>query len=60
MSKPSPEKTAAAKRLALLNLRQEQEADAPKALAEYRVAQQAAIDRMHQLRALRLARNAKT
>jgi len=59
MSNPSPEKTPAAKRLALLRLRREQAADAPKAMAEYRAAQQAAFDRIHRLRALRLARDAE-
>jgi hypothetical protein len=49
-----------AKRLALLKRREEQQADAPKAMAEYRAAQRAALDRMHQLRAMRLAREAAT
>ena len=48
-----------AKRIALLKRRQEQAEDAPKAMAEYRAAQRAALDRMHQLRALRLAREAQ-
>ena len=49
----------AARRLAFLQLRADQAADAPKAMAEYRAAQQAAIERMHRLRALRLARDAE-
>ncbi|HEY4921157.1 MAG TPA: hypothetical protein VII40_13710 [Xanthobacteraceae bacterium] len=36
--------------------RQEQQADAPKAMAEYRAAERARYERMQQLRALRLAR----
>jgi hypothetical protein len=59
MSDSSPKRTAAAKRLAFLQRREEQAADAPKAMAEYRAGQQAAIDRMPQLRALRLARKAE-
>jgi hypothetical protein len=47
------------KRLALMKRREEQQADAPKAMAEYRAKQRAAIERMHQLRALRLAREAE-
>jgi hypothetical protein len=50
--------TSQAKRLALLKRREEQQADAPKAMAEYRAAQRAAVERMHQLRAMRLAREA--
>ena len=49
----------AKKRAALLKRRQEQAEDAPKAMAEYRAAQRASIDRMHQLRAMRLAREAE-
>jgi hypothetical protein len=48
-----------AKRLALMKRREEQQADAPKAMAEYRAKQRAELERMHQLRALRLAREAK-
>ena len=58
MSRPLPNDTSQAKRIALLKRREEQQADAPKAMAEYRAAQRRAIDRMHQLRALRLAREA--
>ena len=58
MAKPLPARTPLAKREALLKRRMEQEADAPKAMAEYRAAQQAAIDRIPRLRALRLAREA--
>ena len=36
--------------------RQEQQADAPNAMAEYRAAERARYERMQQLRALRLAR----
>jgi len=36
--------------------RQEQQADAPKAMAEYRAAERARYERMRQLRALRLSR----
>jgi hypothetical protein len=57
MSKTQPQ-SPQAKRLAFLKRREEQRADAPKAMAEYRAAQQAAIDRMPQLRAQRLAREA--
>jgi hypothetical protein len=58
MPKPLPDETSQAKRIALLKRREEQQADAPKAMAEYRAAQRAAIERMHQLRAMRLAREA--
>lgn len=58
MTKSLPDDTNQAKRLALLKRREEQQADAPKAMAEYRDAQRAAIERMHQLRAMRLAREA--
>jgi hypothetical protein len=58
MPKPLPDDTSQAKRLALLKRREEQQADAPKAMAEYRAAQRRSIERMHQLRALRLAREA--
>jgi len=57
MPKSLPNEESQAKRAALLKRRQEQAADAPKAMAEYRAAQRAAIDRMHRLRALRLARD---
>lgn len=39
--------------------KQARDADAPKAVQEYRAAQKAALARMHQLRELRLAREAK-
>ncbi len=45
---------------ALFKRREEQKADAPRAMAEYRAAQRAALDRMHELRRLRLAREAET
>jgi hypothetical protein len=41
---------------ALFKTRQQQNADAPTAMAEYHAAQQAARDNMHELRRLRLAR----
>ncbi len=44
---------------ALFKRREEQKADAPVAMAEYRAAQQAALERMHELRRLRLAREAE-
>ena len=59
MTKILSDDTTQAKRLALLKRREEQQADAPKAMAEYRAAQQAAIDRIPRLRALRLARDAE-
>jgi hypothetical protein len=40
----------------LFKTREQQKADAPVAMAEYRAAQQATWDRMHQLRRMRLAR----
>jgi hypothetical protein len=43
----------------LFKTREQQKADAPVAMAEYRAAQQAAWDRMHQLRRMRLARGAE-
>ena len=58
MPKSLPTKTPLDKREALLKRRMEQEADAPKAMAEYRAAQQAALDRIPRLRAMRLAREA--
>jgi hypothetical protein len=58
MPKPFPDDNSQAKRIALLKRREEQQADAPKAMAEYRAAQRAALERMHELRALRLAREA--
>jgi hypothetical protein len=45
-------------RIALAERRAQQQADAPKAMAEYRAAQRAALDRMQELRAMRLAREA--
>jgi hypothetical protein len=58
MTKTLSDDTTQAKRLALLKRREEQQADAPKAMAEYRAAQRAALERMHELRAMRLAREA--
>lgn len=57
-----PLKTDAAARAraeAMFKHRQQQAADAPKAMAEYRAAERAKYDRMHQLRALRLARDGR-
>jgi hypothetical protein len=45
-------------RMALQKKREQQRAEAPVAMAEYRAAQQAALDRIPRLRALRLARDA--
>jgi hypothetical protein len=59
MAKSQPLTDAARARAeALFSRREAQQADAPKAIAEYRAAQQAALARMHELRALRLARDA--
>ena len=58
-----PQKTDRSSRTraeALFKRREQQKADAPIAMAEYRAAQQAALDRMHELRQLRLAREAET
>ena len=57
--KSMPEKTDTAARAraeAMFKRRQEQQADAPKAMAEYRAAERARYERMRQLRALRLSR----
>jgi hypothetical protein len=54
MTNSLPRSMPAARREALLKAREEQQADAPKAMAEYRAAQQAAMDRMRELRTLRL------
>jgi hypothetical protein len=43
---------------ALFRQREQQKAAAPVAMAEYRAAQHAALERMHELRRLRLARDA--
>jgi len=54
-----PEKTDTAARAraeAMFKRRQEQQADAPKAMAEYRAAERARYERMRQLRELRLSR----
>jgi hypothetical protein len=45
---------------ALFKRREEQKADAPIAMAEYRAAQHAALQRMQELRRLRLAREAES
>jgi hypothetical protein len=57
MPNPMPDDTQA-RRIALAKRREEQAADAPKAMAEYKAKQRAALTRMHELRAMRLAREA--
>jgi hypothetical protein len=54
-----PDDRAHARAQALFKRREQQKADAPVAMAEYRAAQQAALNRMHELRRLRLARDAE-
>jgi hypothetical protein len=44
---------------AMFNLREQQKADAPRAVLNYRAAQQAARDQMQRLRAQRLAAQAE-
>ncbi len=51
--------TARARAEALFKRREKQKAEAPAAMAEYRAAQQTALERMHELRRLRLARDAE-
>jgi hypothetical protein len=51
--------TSRARAEALFKRREAQKADAPVAMAEYRAAQRAALERMHELRRLRLARDAQ-
>ena len=51
--------SARARAEALFKRREEQKADAPAAMAEYRAAQRAALERMYELRRLRLARQAE-
>jgi len=53
------EAAARARAEAMFKHRQEQAADAPKAMAEYRAAERARYDRMGQLRELRLARDVR-
>ena len=48
-----------ARAAALFKRREEHKADAPVAMAEYRAAQRASLERMHELRRLRLARDAE-
>ncbi len=57
MPEQKSESLARAERL--FKAREQQKADAPKAMAEYYAAQQRLYDRMHELRRLRLAREAK-
>jgi len=57
-----PQKSDSAARAraeALFKRRQEQAADAPIAMAEYRAAERAKYERMRELRELRLARDAR-
>jgi hypothetical protein len=56
---PQKSDPAHARAQALFKQRQQQQAEAPKAMAEYRAAEQAKYARMRQLRALRLAREAQ-
>jgi hypothetical protein len=57
---PQHDQTASRSRAeALFKQREAQKADAPVAMAEYRAAEQAKYERMRELRALRLAREAK-
>jgi hypothetical protein len=57
---PQNDPTAARSRAeALFKRRQEQKADAPVAMAEYRAAERAKYERMRELRELRLAREAQ-
>ncbi len=59
MAKSLPLTTVARARAeALFKRREAPRADAPKAMVEYRAAQQATLARMQELRALRLARDA--
>ena len=57
---PQNNPTAARRRAeALFKRREEQKAGAPAAMAEYRAAEQAKYERMRELKALRLARDAR-
>jgi hypothetical protein len=57
---PQNDQTATRSRAeALFKRRQEQKADAPVAMAEYRAAERAKYERMRELRELRLAREAR-
>lgn len=53
------DRTSRARAEALFTRRDQQKAVPPGATAEYQAAQQAALDRMHELRRLRLARAAE-
>ena len=50
---------ARARAEALFKHRQAQQEDAPRAMAEYRAAERARYERMHELRKMRLAREAR-
>jgi hypothetical protein len=56
----TPHTPSRARAEALFKRRAEQKADAPVAMAEYRAAQEAALERMHELKRLRLARDAES
>jgi hypothetical protein len=56
---PKSDAASHARAEALFKRREQQKADAPVAMAEYRAKQQAALQRMHELRRLRLAREAE-
>ncbi len=57
---PQNDSTAARTRAeALFKRREQQKADAPIAMAEYRAAERAKYERMRELRELRLARDAR-
>ncbi len=57
---PQNDQTAVRSRAeAMFKRREQQKADAPVAMAEYRAAERAKYERMRELRALRLAREAE-
>jgi hypothetical protein len=56
---PKSDEASRTRAEALFRRREQQKADAPIAMAEYRAKQQAALRRMHELRRLRLAREAE-
>jgi hypothetical protein len=57
---PKSDEQSRARAEALFKRREQQKADAPIAMAEYRAKQEASLRRMHELRRLRLAREAET
>ena len=56
---PKTDEASRARAEALFKRREQQKADAPIAMAEYRAKEQAALRRMHELRRQRLAREAE-